>query len=152
MNPYPITQSIIHLPAALPLSLTPIPTCLHWSPAPRPGMSERERRGRWKDTLSRSSSPSWRRTGFHVGWVGWLVTPNHPDDASTDGRRGRRRREGRSLLRRTSHEWVRPSIHSSPSRASDRVVVVVYSIKHRSTRWTWQPPRPEMLRGTILWR
>ena len=72
-----------------------------------------------------------RRAFTSVGLVGWSLPITLTTHRRTDGRRGRRRREGRSLLRRTSHEWVRPSIHSSPSRASDRVVVVVYSIKHR---------------------
>ena len=51
MNPYPITQSIIHLPAALPLSLSPflsLPSRLVYIGRPparaRPGMSEREER------------------------------------------------------------------------------------------------------------
>ena len=86
MNPYPITQSIIHLPAALPLFLLP---CSHpdlFTLVTHPPRDEREREGgRWKDTLSRSSSfhPSWRWAFTLV--VGWLVTPNHPDDAWTDG-------------------------------------------------------------------
>ena len=111
-------------------------------------MSERERRGRWKDTLSRSSSPSWRRTGFHVGWVGWLVTPNHPDDASTDGGAGRD-----AITPATDIPRMGPSVHPLQSIQSERQGRRRRLFNKTSvTRWTWQPPLPEMLRGTILWR